>query len=168
MYFQTMSFLVLAVAGLRPGDGAVRVGNNNYDMNDDNVITNVDERFLKSVSHHYCDRLTGTHVVLLPENKSSVSFYKVLLRYPATDAYVNIYHVIIVFNALRLLTRRCQYRSEFSSWLLLFNNRLWTHLTRFRHQDDNIITYRCTYYESLYFIMRNIQSGVRQKKKINK
>jgi len=46
---------------------------------DSNYDININEQFLKNISHHYCDRLTGTQVVLLAE-KSAVSFFKVLQR----------------------------------------------------------------------------------------
>jgi len=53
-------------------NGAINIDNNNYDIK-------ISEQFLKNISHHYCGRLTGTHVVLLAE-KSAASFYKVLQR----------------------------------------------------------------------------------------
>lgn len=46
---------------------------------DGNNDTGVDEIFLKTISHHYCDRLTGTHVMLLAD-ESAAPFYKVLRR----------------------------------------------------------------------------------------
>lgn len=68
-----MRFLIvtICVLVLCPSHEAISIGN------DDS--TNVNEHFLKTLSHHYCDRLTGAHVVLLAE-KSAASFYKVLLR----------------------------------------------------------------------------------------
>jgi len=51
---------------------AINIIDNNYDINNN-------EHFLKNISHHYCDRLTGTHVVLLAE-KSAASFFKVLQK----------------------------------------------------------------------------------------
>lgn len=69
MYFP----ILFCVLTLWSSNGAIKVdNNNNYDIK-------IDEQFLKNISHHYCDRLTGTHVVLLAE-KSAPSFYNVIQR----------------------------------------------------------------------------------------
>lgn len=46
---------------------------------DNNYNINNNEQFFKNISHHYCDRLIGTYVVLLAEN-SAESFYNALQK----------------------------------------------------------------------------------------
>ncbi|VVC34097.1 Hypothetical protein CINCED_3A006680 [Cinara cedri] len=50
---------------------------------------NVDEQFLKQISRHYCNRLTGTHVVLLAEPSVTALFYKILLRSFRSTFYIH-------------------------------------------------------------------------------
>lgn len=67
LYFSIIYFYVQMLL-LRSINGAINI--RKYDMN-------ISEHFLKTISHHFCNRLTGTHVVLLAE-KSASSFYKIL------------------------------------------------------------------------------------------
>lgn len=69
MYF---SILLRFALVLPPSYGAIDVVNSNY------YSVNVNESFVKTISHHYCNYLAGTHIVLLAE-KSPASFYKILL-----------------------------------------------------------------------------------------
>jgi len=69
-YFCTLLLLLLLLLLWSGTNEAIDIKNDE---------TAIDEKFLKTISRHYCDRLTGTHVVLLAE-KSAASFYQVLRR----------------------------------------------------------------------------------------
>lgn len=57
---------------LSSSHGAIDVGYSSY------YNVNINESFIKTISHHYYNHLAGTHVVLLAD-KSPASFYKILL-----------------------------------------------------------------------------------------